>query len=139
MKSEKGITLTETILALIMIGMTSMILIMITTTYNENIVKYETERTHYLEVIKLYEQLYLTAKTTTNKTLLYVNGRWEIKVDDKLVLWLSDNETYLVVERDHQKFKTIHNISCKVENNYLFVNFDGIKNNDMIFTRWIYV
>ncbi len=139
MKKEKGITILEVILAILMISLASTMVIKVISLYNTYDGKYEKDRAYYNELIKAYHLLMTVDNIKTdNKVLKYGNEQYEVYVDDKLALWVKNNaicENYFGAEYE---FKLIYNFSCKIENNYLVLMFDGINGQDNLFVRWIY-
>ena len=72
MKREKGITILEVILAILMIGLASTMVIKVINLYNSQNGKYETDRAYYCEVIKAYHLLMVTNNIKTeNKVFKY--------------------------------------------------------------------
>ena len=139
MKREKGITILEVILAILMIGLASTMVIKVINLYNSQNGKYETDRAYYCEVIKAYHLLMVTNNIKTeNKVFKYENNQYEVYVDDILVMWVKDNSICAIENNEQYEFELIYNFSCKIENNYLLLLFDGIKGKDSLFVRWIY-
>lgn len=139
MKREKGITILEVILAILMIGLASTMVIKVINLYNSQNGKYEKERTYYSEVIKAYHLLMITNnKKTKNKIFKYENNQYEVYVDDNLVIWVKNNVMCAIETGEKWEFELIYNFSCKIENNYLVLTFEGIKGKDSLFVRWIY-
>lgn len=139
MKYKKGITVLEVILSIMMIGLASTLVIKVINLYSNQNGVYETSQSYNTEKVKaIYQLMVTTRKKTNNKKLLKSSDRYEVYVDEELVLWCNDNTIYTANERMTFDFKYLNDFECVIDNNYLVLYFNGVKGRDKVFVRWIY-
>lgn len=121
MNKEKGLTIFEVLLSLIIIGMTSTVVLILVQNYNKYLNDITYRQAYYDEYMKLYEILVLANNSyLPTQELKYLDDKWEIYVNGNLTLWMDKKSISYDSSGFEASFEQIEITSVEVKNNYLY-------------------
>lgn len=136
-KNEKGFTILELLISLIIIGITSSIVILSINSYQTYLKENTNKKKYYDECMKLYSILVMVNKDQlAKKTLEFNNNRYEVYLDGKLAVSLHDNIIKYHMNTFKFEFVFINKLKLEIKDRFLYAFFDSIYGNDYIMVRW---
>lgn len=137
MRSEKGITILEIMLSLVIIGITSSIIMLSIKNYQQCVSDEVKTKEYYEECAKLYAILLSSNDDKfASKELKYANNRYEVYSNNELITYFENNlARNYQFDMDYQ-FNYISDIKLVIEGNYLFARFKGYLEENSLMVRW---
>lgn len=137
MNKERGLTIFEVLLSLMIIGMTSTVVMVSIQNYN----KYQHEITYrqayYDEYTKLYEIFVLVnSKHLPKQELRCLDNKWEIYLNDELTLWFDNTTACYPIHNVTLILENMKITKLYVENYYLYISVTSKYGEDYLIVRW---